>query len=105
MQVQVHTDNHILSDLRLQEYAEGAVAGAFERFADRVTRVEIHLADENGSKEGGSVRCSLEVRLAGHEPVGVTHQETHVKEALAGALNKASKVLGGILGREHEYHR
>jgi hypothetical protein len=103
MQIQVHTDNHISSDARLHEYSEGAVAGALAHFADRITRVEIHLADENGAKEGGPFRCSLEVRLAGHEPVGVSHHGPHVKEALAGALDKAATVIGGLVSREKDH--
>ena len=36
-------------------------------------RVEVHLSDENGKKQGeADKRCKLEARLSGLAPVGVT---------------------------------
>lgn len=107
MQIQVHTDNHIQADERLIEYTQDVITGALSRFQDRVTRVEAHLTDENGANKSAAddKRCALEARLAGLQPVAVTHRAATVKDALAGAVDKLEKMLDGILEKEHDRRR
>jgi hypothetical protein len=107
MQVQVSTDNHVPGDERLNEYAQDLIGGAMARFEDRVTRVEVHLGDENGAGKHAEddKRCTLEARLAGLQPVAVTHHAATVKDSLGGAVQKLEKVLNGIVEREQEKHR
>lgn len=107
MHIEVKTDNHIQNDARLIEYARDVITHGLERFQDRVTRVETHFADENSSKKDGpaDMRCSLEARMAGLDPVGVTHHAPSVREALSGAVEKLEKVLTGIVEKEQEKRR
>ncbi len=104
MHIEVKTDNHIQNDERLIEYTRDALKKALDRFQDRVTRVEAHFADENGPlKEGpADIRCSLEARLSGLDPAGVTHHAPSVREALSGAAEKLEKVLAGVVEKERE---
>lgn len=106
MEIHVSTDNHIPNDARLVEIVRDAAANALGRFIDRVTRVDAHFADENGAK-GGAVdtRCALEARVAGRQPVGVTHHAANVRDALSGALDKLAKVLAGIAEKEKDVRR
>ena len=63
MQIQLNTDNHLVGsdDLALQLEAE--VRTAPVRFADRITRVEVHLNDLNSDKAGSAdKRCMMEAR-------------------------------------------
>lgn len=107
MHIQVNTDNHIPGDDRLIEYAQTLLLGSLERFQDRVTRVEVHLGDENSATRntGEDKRCTLEARPAGMKPVAVTHHAGTVREAMDGAVHKLEKLLGGIVEREQEKHR
>jgi ribosome-associated translation inhibitor RaiA len=107
MQIQVNTDNHIQNDERLTEFARDAVTGALDRFQDRVTRVEVHFGDENGAGKhaGDDKRCTLEARLAGLQPMAVTHRASSVKDALSGALDKLEKVLNGIAEKDQDKRR
>ena len=106
MEIHVSTDNRISNDARLVEIVRDAATGALGRFLDRVTRVDAHFADENGGKGGADdVRCALEARVSGRQPVGVTHRAANVKDALTGALTKLEKVLAGIAEREKEVRR
>ncbi len=104
MQIQVNTDNHIQNDERLTEYSREVISGALGRFEDRVTRVEAHFSDENSAKKDGpsDMRCALEARLAGLDPVAVSHHGPSVREALAGATEKLVKVLNGIVEKEQD---
>ncbi|MDH5740052.1 MAG: HPF/RaiA family ribosome-associated protein [Nitrospira sp.] len=103
MQVQVNTDNHIHGREEIVALAETSVEGAVGRFRDRITRVEAHLSDTNSHKtKGDDIRCVLEARLAGHQPIAVTHQAATVELALSGAADKLERSVESTLGRLKE---
>ena len=52
MQIQVNTDHNIDGRQRVSEYVRGVVEHAVSHFERQVTRVEVHLSDDNGSKSG-----------------------------------------------------
>ncbi|MEM9696125.1 MAG: HPF/RaiA family ribosome-associated protein [Myxococcota bacterium] len=100
MQVQVNTDRNIAGDERLIEYVEGVIEGELERFAEQITRIEVHLGDENGAKPGDDdTRCMIEARLRGRKPTAVTHFGSNVQEAVGGAADKIVRALERELGR------
>ena len=104
MQVQVHTDNHIQGSSELTGQVEDAVAGALERFGDRVTRVVVRFADENGQKPGThDKRCVVEARLAGLPPITAKHLGATVAQALDGALDKLEKHIERTIGRREDF--
>jgi ribosome-associated translation inhibitor RaiA len=72
-----------------------------ERFSDQVTRVEVHLSDENSDKKSGGadIRCLLEARLAGRQPVAVTDEAATLEQAVDGAVRKMRRSLDSTLGR------
>ncbi len=100
MKIQINTDNNIeASDEFIQE-TQAVVESALERFADRITRVEVHLSDENSSHKGGTdKRCVMEARLEGMQPVAVTDQADHIEQAVNGAADKLERLLNHELGR------
>ena len=103
MQVQVNTDNHIHGREEIVALVETSVEGAVGRFRDRITRVEAHLSDTNSHKtKGDDIRCVLEARLAGHQPIAVTHQAATVELALSGAADKLERSVESTLGRLKE---
>jgi ribosome-associated translation inhibitor RaiA len=100
MLVRVTTDNHIQGDQELQGEVESSVESALRRFGPQVTRVEVHLADENSHKGGESDKtCTLEARLAGLQPVAATSNGENLDQALNGALDKLVALLERKLGR------
>ncbi len=100
MQVQVHTDNHIHGSAELSSRVEDEVSGTLERFGEQITRVEVHLNDVNGPKGGeDDLRCMMEARLAGHQPIAVTHRAAALDEAITGAVEKLERSLDHTLGR------
>ena len=63
MQIQVHSDNHIEGSARLADWVSASVAGKLDRYDDELTRVVVHLNDENGDKAGAhDKRCQIEAR-------------------------------------------
>jgi len=100
MQVQLNKDGNIQVDEDIVRRLEGEVESALERFGDRITRVEVHLGDENAAKTGiDDKRCVLEARVAGQQPIAVTHHAGSVKEAFDGAVGRLQKQLDSRLGR------
>lgn len=104
MLIQVNTDNHISGREALSTRVEATVQSALSRFSDRITRVEVHLSDENGRKTGpDDKRCVLEARLEGRPPTAVTHMAATLDEAVSGAADKLTSSLDSTLGRLRGY--
>ena len=100
MHFQVRTDNHIENSEELTSSIRGEVEAALtDRFMDRIRRVEVYLQDMNANKGGVDTRCSIEVSLAGHQPIAVDERATGVDEAVSGAIDKIIHVLDRTLGR------
>jgi ribosome-associated translation inhibitor RaiA len=100
MQVLVNSDHHIKGSEPVTARVESIVADAVERFADRITRVEVHLSDVNGDKHGDrDKRCMMEARVGGLAPIVVTHEAPTLREAIDGAAEKLERALERALGR------
>lgn len=100
MQIQVRTDSHIEGGERFKDFVKDTVSSGLERFADKITRVQVHVQDENAHKPGDNdKRCTMEARVAGLQPVGVSHNDATVDKAVHGALNKLENRLTSMLGK------
>lgn len=101
MLIKINTDDNITNSDALKEATKTAVSKILDRFADQVTRVEVHLSDENSDKKSGSedIRCLLEARVKGRQPLAVTDEAATVEEAVDGAARKMRRSLDSILGK------
>ena len=103
MQIQINTDHNIEGREALATQVSGAVESALSRVSDHITRVEVHLSDENSSKSGqNDKRCMMEARLEGRQPIAVTHQAATLDEAVDGAADKLARLIESTLGRLHD---
>ena len=103
MQIQINTDHNIEGREALAIQVADIVESALARVSDRITRVEVHLSDENGDKQGqNDKRCMMEARLEGRQPVAVTHQAATLDEAVDGAADKLVRLIESTLGRRHD---
>jgi ribosome-associated translation inhibitor RaiA len=100
MQVQINTSNGIDNKDTLERWADAEVKQQLSRFVADVTRVEVHLSDENHDKAGaGDKCCVMEARLAHHQPLAVTQHASSLDEAFRGAADKLKRLLDNTLGR------
>jgi ribosomal subunit interface protein len=100
MQIQVNSDNHIQSSKRLEEWVRTTIESTLDRYAEDLTRVEVHLSDENGEKPGPhDLRCQLEARPKGHQPISVTHKADSLEQAIDGAAEKLEHKLDHLFGK------
>ncbi|TAJ16239.1 MAG: HPF/RaiA family ribosome-associated protein [Rugosibacter sp.] len=106
MQIQVNAANNIEGHEALSVWASDIVKDCLSRQSEHITRVEVHLADENGGKSGpNDKRCTMEARLGGHPPIAVTHHSSTLREATAGAMDKLTKVIDTTLGKLRDQMR
>jgi len=102
MHIQINTGHNIEVHEALAAEVRGIVKSALSRFSDHITRVEVHLSDENSDKKVGhdAMRCMLEARLEGLQPIAVTHHATALEEAVDGAADKLTRLIEHTLGRQ-----
>lgn len=97
MNIQLNTDKNIKGHERLATYVTATIESELARFSDHITRIEAHLSDENGRKEGpNDKRCMLEVRLEKRQPFAVTSHADTVEKALNDAIAKARASMSKI---------
>jgi ribosome-associated translation inhibitor RaiA len=104
MKIQLNTDVHINGTEALAAQVSATVKQALDRFSEHITRVEVHLSDENGGKSGHKDhRCLMEARLEGRQPVAVTDHAATLDQAVHGAAKKLAHLLGSTFGRLHDH--
>lgn len=100
MIIQFNTDHKIPGSERQSAYFSPIIAEALGRFSNQITRIEVHLTDENSHKEGqDDKRCMLEARLEGLNPIAVTSHGESIERAVKGAIEKMKTALDSVLGK------
>jgi ribosomal subunit interface protein len=89
----------------LNAHVRDQVEKATKRFSPRVTRVEVHLHDDNAHKKSATdKRCLLEARLTGMEPLTVEHAGEDLYKTVAEAAGKLERLIGHRLDRSQPRH-
>ena len=101
MKIQINTDKNVPGHVAHAHSVETILEQVLARFSDQITRIEVHLSDENSAAKSGMVdkRCLLEVRLAGRQPASVSEQAQTVDQAVRGAAKKMVSSLESELGK------
>ena len=100
MQIQINTDHNLKGREALFAHIRTVVERAMGHEGEHITRVEVHLADENGPKSGAQdMRCAMEARLEHHPPLAVTFEAATVHQAIDGAADKLARLVEHTLGR------
>ncbi len=101
MQIQVNTDNHTDANTQLIDEVRGLLQEKLSRFESRITRLEVHLTDQNSATKGGDddMQCKLEARLTGMQPLAVSERAGTIPQAVNGATGKLRSLLDSTLGK------
>jgi ribosome-associated translation inhibitor RaiA len=104
MTIQFNTDNKVTIGEEFRAPLISLISERLSRFSHQITKVEVHLSDENGDKEGfNDKRCMIEARIAGRKPIAVTNNGNTHEQAIEGAVDKLKTSLDTILGRMRNY--
>lgn len=106
MQIQINSDNHIPMHAALSTSIEAELQRVLHRFKDQLTRIEVHLSDENGEKSGAQdKRCLLEARPRHYPALTVTNDSSDIQVSVTGAAGKMLRLLETTFGRLSDKHR
>ena len=100
MQVQIRTDKNIEGGEALADHVRIVVEKTLYHYAERLSRVEVHLSDVNGEKSGTEDHtCTMEARPNGMDPVAATHKASNVHQAVDGAAKSLANLLRTRFGK------
>ena len=100
MQIQVNTGENVEGGEDLSALVSAEIHARLNRFSQHITRIEVHISDENGDKSGESdKRCLIEARLEGRQPEVVSDHAATLERAYSGAAKKMQRALETTLGK------
>lgn len=100
VQIQINTDENIQGSEALIAQFSDQIRDNLDRYSQHITRIEVHLSDNNAGKSGNSdKRCLMEVRLEGQQPKVVSNKAGVLESAFTGAIHKLLRVLESDLGK------
>ncbi len=103
MHIQINTDRNIEGHEALSAHLSSIVAKTLSRISSHITRVEVHVSDENGHKNGkNDKRCLMEARIENRPPVAVKCDAETLHQAVEGAADKLIRSIESDLGRVHD---
>lgn len=94
-----NTDKNTAGSNGFRDSVSELISEELERFSAHITRLDVHITDEDGKKDGkNDKRCLLEARLEGRKPIAVTHHANNNEQAVEGAIEKMKSSLETIIG-------
>lgn len=104
MKILFNTDKNVIGSEAIRSSMAAVISEDLRRFDDNITRLEVHLSDENGNKRGqNDKRCVIEARLQGMHPIAVTNHADSPELAVTGAVDKLKSSIDKIKGRLKNY--
>lgn len=107
MVIQINSAKHIqLHADKIDAWSE-ELKSSLSRFADQISRIEVHVTDENSAaKEGADdIRCLIEARLNGRQPVSVEVRSENPPLAFKQATEALHRRLEHLLDKERTLKR
>lgn len=92
-------DEQMATTQGLLTHIHGRLGRALNRWAPRVRRVEVHLADINGHKGGRDKRCTIQARLRAGDPLIVEETGDEFYPAIDSAIARLKRVIGKVVDR------
>ena len=100
MTIQFNTDKNLTVHEEFNSKLTAILEKKMNRFSENITRLEVHLSDDNGGKTGqDDKKCLLEARIEHRQPVAVTSEASSYEFAVEAAAEKMKAALGTIFGR------
>jgi hypothetical protein len=104
MKILFNTDKTIQTDERHRDFFSDQIAEEIDPYQSHITRIAVHVTDQNGKKDGiNDIRCLLEARLEGRQPIAVSDQADTIEAAVSGATEQLRTVLETMVGHPLYY--
>lgn len=106
MIIQFDTAHNVKANEELKAPLIAILEEKLNAFNDKITRLEVHLSDEDGDKDGqDDKRCLLEAHVEGMPHAVVKNYANSYEQAVEGADEKLKASLITILGRLGNHHK
>lgn len=103
MIIQLNTDKNLTIHSGYEAQITEKLNIDLERYTDYITRIEVHMSDENGSKSGiNDKKCLLEARFEGKPPIVTSDFGNTYDLALKGASEKLRNALKTVVSKIQE---
>jgi len=100
MIILINTNHSLTASEKFTAPLTKLISEELERFSDHITRVEVHLTDENGAKSGpDDKKCTIEARIEGKQPIAVTDYANSYEQAVSTTVEKLAAMLHTIFDR------
>lgn len=100
MNIQLNADKNLTIHEPYEMQIKAQLTKDLDRYSNHLSRVEIHLSDENGSKAGlNDKKCLIEARLDGKPPLVASDLGNTYDLALKGATEKIKSALNTAVSK------
>ncbi len=99
----INSDSNLeVGDTMIKEI-ESTIERRLARFESKLTRVVVHVRDENAHKTNGQddKRCMIEARPEGMDSINVSHHAPSLSEAVNHATRKLERLMDDTFKRLH----
>lgn len=100
MSMQVNVINK-KNNAKVEAYARDRLELVMGRFADRVSHVDVHVIDENGTKGGCDKTCTIDMKLIPRGQLHVRAKHDDLYSAIAKAIHRAETVVAKAVDKGH----
>ena len=94
--VQIHNSRR---NPNVTQFVREHIDSLLGRFDDRISRIEVHLIDENGGKGGDDKVCTIDIKLGRLGQFHVRAKTGDIYASILRAIHKADGVIGKRLDR------
>lgn len=91
-------------NLDIERYARERLDLVIGRFADRISHVELHVVDENGTKGGEDKICTIDIKLVPRGQLHVRARNENLYSAIVKAVHRAETVVAKAVDKGHRGH-
>ena len=103
MKIQFNTDKNIQGTENLEAFVSEIINSKLKRFSDKITRIEVHLSDQNAQKAGTyDNQCKIEARIEGLQPIVAIGKSGTKEEAIKDATERMKAALDTVIGKLKE---
>jgi len=103
MIIQLNADKNLTIHEAYETQISEKLSKDLERYNDHITRLEVHLSDENGNKSGqNDKKCLLEAKMEGKPPIVTSDLGNTYDLALKGATEKLKHAIGTVVSKMQE---
>ena len=106
MTIQFNSAHSVNANEKLKAPIIAILSEKLNRFSGHISRLDVHLSDENGNKEGFTdKRCLLEAHIDGAQPIITKNHANTYELAAEGAVSILKTSLNSAFERAGNHHQ